>query len=117
MSEKVVPHEPITRELLYEWGYIRSGEYLLNWNGIYVIENGDKWDYGSPGHYTIDEEHPFVKHGECTYLDELNDYQVKRSGRGLKHYNEQMRHDYYDKYGKNYQTIWDRIKSLLCLKS
>jgi len=108
-----VPHKLITKELLFEFGYITCGEYFLNWNGIYVIKKGEIWEYGSPGHHTIDKEHPLIKHGEVQYLDELDAYQWKRSGRGLQHFNEEKLHVYYNKYGKNYQSLWQRIKSFI----
>lgn len=110
MLKLKVPHKLITKELLFEWGHIVCGDYLLNWNGIYLIEKGNKWDYGSPEYYTIDDKHPFIKYGEVEYLDELNCRQFIKYGRGLNHHNEQKRREYYIKNGINYSTFWQRIK-------
>lgn len=108
-----VPHALITEKLLFRWGYIRSGRHFINWNGIWLRKVEGIWEYGNPNYPTIDENHPFIKRGEVEYLDELNAYQLKRGGRGLKYYNEQKQHDYYKKYGKNYQTIWQKLLSLI----
>lgn len=84
-----VPHELITTESIKEWGYVPSAHNtFVNWNGVWIRKVGDAWEYGNPNNHTIDIEHPFIKHGEVKYLDELNDVQKTR---GLE------RKDYTDK--------------------
>lgn len=81
-----VPHLPITISRLKEWGYVptSSGAYV-NWNGVWLRDVGEKWEYGNPNWHTIDDLHPFIKAGNVEYLDDLSKIQTR--GLEYKTYN------------------------------
>lgn len=81
------PHVPITEDRLKEYGHIfnKKSNAYLNWNGVWLIKAENGWDYGWPNHYTIDEQHPFIKQGNVLDMDELDRFQEERFGRGLEY--------------------------------
>lgn len=79
-----VPHKPIRKHLLREWGYIPTGEYFVNWNGVYLRFIGGSWEYGNPNYHKVDATHPFIKKGEVKYMDELNNPSIQ-GDRGLEY--------------------------------